>query len=124
MTSAIDVSDEAVERMLADSLEHAFDDINERAWVEAKVKADEMLAAIEAALPVAGDEISDEERDVIAQAVQKVREAGSDQNLQRLQRASFALDHATQNLANLVLRKAMIGKPGVHGSEDQKFRMN
>jgi len=45
MTSAIDVSDEAVERMLADSLEHAFEDMNERAWVEAKVKADEMLAA-------------------------------------------------------------------------------
>src|SRR5207302_2698885 len=45
--SAVDVSDEAVERMLADSLEHAFDDMNERAWVEAKVKADEMVAAIE-----------------------------------------------------------------------------
>src|SRR5437868_1651821 len=117
MTSAIDVSDEAVERMLADSLEHAFDDMNERAWVEAKVKADEMLAAIEAALPVAGDDISDKERDVIAQAVREVLEAASSQNLARLQRANSALDHATQNLADLVLRKAMMGKPEVQETD-------
>jgi len=108
MTSAIDVSDEAVERMLADSLEHAFEDMNERAWVEAKVKANEMLAAVEAALPVAGNEISDEERELIAQAMQEVRETAPSQNLQRLQRANSVLDHATQNLADLVLRKVMI----------------
>ena len=113
MTSAIDVSEEAVERMLADSLEHAFDDMSERAWVEAKVKTDEMVAAIEAALPVAGNEISDEEHALIAQAVREVLEAASSQNLARLQRANSALDHATQNLADLVLRKAMMGKPEV-----------
>jgi molecular chaperone DnaK len=113
MTSAIDVSDEAVERMLADSLEHAFEDMNERAWAEAKVKADEMLAAVEAALPVAGNEISDEERNLIAKAMQEVHEAASSQNLQRLQRANSALDQATENLANVVLRKAMMGKPEV-----------
>jgi len=113
MTSAIDVSDEVVERMLADSLEHAFEDMNERAWAEAKVKADEMLAAVEAALPVAGNEIGDEERNLIAQAMQEVHEAASSQNLQRLQRANSALDQATENLANVVLRKAMMGKPEV-----------
>jgi molecular chaperone DnaK len=108
MTSAIEVSDEAVERMLADSLEYAFDDMNARAWVEAKVKADEMLAAIEAALPVAGTEVGQEERERIAHAMREVREAASSQNLQQLQRANSALDHATQNLADLVLRKLMV----------------
>ncbi|PYJ42514.1 MAG: molecular chaperone DnaK [Verrucomicrobia bacterium] len=117
MTSAIDVSEEAVERMLADSLEHAFDDMSERAWVEAKVKTDEMVAAIEAALPVAGNEISDEEHALIAQAVREVLEAASSQNLARLQRANSALDHATQNLADLVLRKAMMGKPEVQETD-------
>ena len=112
MTSAIDVSDEAVERMLADSLEHAFEDMNERAWVEAKVKADEMLAAIDAALLVAGNEIGEEECDLITRAMREVREAASSRNLQQLQRANSVLDHATQNLAALVLRKA-IGSVGV-----------
>jgi molecular chaperone DnaK len=112
MTSAIDVSDEAVERMLADSLEHAFEDMNERAWVEAKVKADEMLAAIDAALLVTGNEIGEEECDLITRAMREVREAASSRNLQQLQRANSVLDHATQNLAALVLRKA-IGSVGV-----------
>jgi molecular chaperone DnaK len=103
--------------MLADSLEHAFDDMSERAWVEAKVKTDEMVAAIEAALPVAGNEISDEEHALIAQAVREVLEAASSQNLARLQRANSALDHATQNLADLVLRKAMMGKPEVQETD-------
>src|SRR5438477_2829243 len=108
MKSAVDVSDEAVEKMLGDSLEHAFQDMSERSWTEAKIKADEMLAAIEAALPVAGNELAEGERDLIAQAMREVREAASSQNLQRLQRANSALDHATQNLAELVLRKAML----------------
>ena len=44
INSAVDVSDEAVEAMIADSLDHAFEDMNERVWTEAKLKAEEMLA--------------------------------------------------------------------------------
>src|SRR4030095_7316693 len=36
INSAIDVSDEAVEAMLADSLDHAFEDMSERVWTESK----------------------------------------------------------------------------------------
>ena len=51
LTSAVDVSDEAVEAMLADSLEHAFEDMSERVWTETRLKSEEMLAAVEKALP-------------------------------------------------------------------------
>ena len=44
MTSAVDVSDEAVEAMIADSLEHAFEDMSERVWTETRLKSEEMLA--------------------------------------------------------------------------------
>ncbi len=44
--SAVDVSDEAVEAMIAESLDHAFDDMNERVWTEAKLKAEEMVRAV------------------------------------------------------------------------------
>src|SRR5207248_2284436 len=37
MKSAIEVTDEAVEAMLAESLEHAFEDVNERIWIETKL---------------------------------------------------------------------------------------
>ena len=44
--SAVEVSDEAVEKMLADSLEHAFEDMDERVFTEACLKADEMVPLI------------------------------------------------------------------------------
>ena len=49
INSAVDVSDEAVEAMISESLDHAFDDMSERVWTEAKLKAEEMLGAVEAA---------------------------------------------------------------------------
>ena len=55
MKSAVDVSDEAIEAMLADSLEHAFEDVNERVWVETKLKSEEMLSAVSRALELVGD---------------------------------------------------------------------
>ncbi|MEO6755175.1 MAG: Hsp70 family protein, partial [Chthoniobacteraceae bacterium] len=69
MTSAVDVSDEAVEKMLEDSLEHAFEDMNDRVFTEAKLKAAEMLPAVRIALTQAGGELSAEEGDAIAAGV-------------------------------------------------------
>ncbi len=57
LTSAVDVSDEAVEAMLADSLEHAFEDMSERVWTETRLKSEEMLAAVEKAFALAGDRL-------------------------------------------------------------------
>ena len=54
INSAVDVSDEAVEAMISESLEHAFDDMSERVWTEAKLKAEEMLGAVEAAFAQVG----------------------------------------------------------------------
>src|SRR5207302_7669440 len=45
--SAVDVTDEAVESMLAESLDHAFADVAERIWTETKLKSEELLAAVE-----------------------------------------------------------------------------
>jgi molecular chaperone DnaK len=107
MKSAIDVSDEVVEKMLADSLEHAFEDMSERAWTEAKMKAEEMLRAVESALRHAGENVSETERAQIESAEGEVRGAIKSKTLSRLQNANEALDKATQNLAAMVLRKAM-----------------
>ena len=63
LTSAVDVSDEAVEAMIGDSLEHAFEDMSERIWTETRLKAEEMLAAVEQAFPLAGDRLIVEERE-------------------------------------------------------------
>ena len=45
MKSAVDVDDSAVQKMVEESVEHAFDDLAARRWIEAKLKANETLAA-------------------------------------------------------------------------------
>ncbi|MEP7071007.1 MAG: Hsp70 family protein [Verrucomicrobiota bacterium] len=107
LKSAVDVSDEAVESMLADSLEHAFDDMSERAWTEAQLKAEEMLIAVATALRSVGLEMSEAERDRIGAAETGVRGALEERNLQRLLRANSDLDSATQQLAATMLEKAI-----------------
>jgi molecular chaperone DnaK len=112
MKSAIDVSDEAVEKMLADSLEHAFEDMSERAWTEAKLKAEEMLAAVATVLQKNDEKLSQSESAQIAAAQDEARAAIESRAVTRLQKANVALDEATQQLAAIVLSKAMARSSG------------
>src|SRR5207249_231968 len=43
--SAVDVDDAAVQQMVEESVEHAFEDMAARRWVEAKLKANELISA-------------------------------------------------------------------------------
>ncbi len=107
MSSAVDVSDEAVEKMLEDSLEHAFEDMNDRVFTEAKLKAEEMLPAVRIALEQAGGELTVEEREAIAARVAGVESAIAGGAAQPLKKAVAALDEATQRLAAILVEKAM-----------------
>ena len=103
----VDVSDEAVEKMLEDSLEHAFEDVNDRIFVEAKMKAGELLPAVRRALEQVGDQLDTAERAHIAQRVAEVEQAIAVGAAQPLKRANAALDEATQRLATLLIERAM-----------------
>ena len=50
MTSAVDVDDAEVQKMVEESVEHAFDDLRARQWIEAKVKAGTDLPATRKAM--------------------------------------------------------------------------
>ena len=120
MKSAVDVSDEAVEAMLAESLEHAFEDVNERIWTETKLKSEEMLTAVDSALSLIGNEISGPERDRISGLAKEVRAALDLRETARLKQASEALDASTQRLAAMVLEKAMANAGHVSSSSAVK----
>ncbi len=107
LKSAVDVSDEAVEAMLADSLDHAFEDVSERIWTETKLKSEEMLRAVDSALALAGDEIPIPEKETILQCATAVREALETQEVAPLKQANAALDDATQALAAIIVEKVM-----------------
>ena len=107
INSAVDVSDEAVEAMISESLEHAFEDMSERVWTETKLKAEEMLSAVDAAFGQMGAAIDSAEKETILRAGAQVREALTIHDVRKLQAANNALDEATQSLAAAIVEKAM-----------------
>jgi molecular chaperone DnaK len=107
INSAVDVSDEAVEAMIADSLEHAFDDMSERVFTETKLKAEEMLAAVSAAFAQIGEAIDRAEKERIERAAREVRETLATRDVRKLQDANRALDEATQDLAAALVERAI-----------------
>jgi molecular chaperone DnaK len=107
INSAVDVSDVAVEAMLAESLDHAFDDMSARVWTELELKANEMLAAVESAFRIVGEDIDQSEKETIALCVAEVRGALQSREGARLKLANEALDLATQTLAATMVQRAM-----------------
>ncbi len=107
INSAIDVSDEAVEAMIAESLDHAFDDMSERVWVEAKLKAEEMISALGQAFHSLGDEIDPKEKQEIEALASEVRAALASGESQRLNKATAALDKGTEPIAAMLVEHAM-----------------
>ena len=106
--SAIDVDDTSVERMVSESIDHAFDDMNERIWTEARMKSEELLPAVESALKLVGDKLPDDEIDSIREAAARVKTLlESDlSDATALKQANHTLDQATQTLAALLVEAA------------------
>jgi molecular chaperone DnaK len=107
LKSAVDVSDEAVEKMLSESLDHAFEDVSERIWTETRLKSEELLRAVDSAMVLAGDQISTVEKEIILRCAAAVRDGLQTREAKRLKEANDALDNATQTLAAMIVEKAM-----------------
>lgn len=110
MKSAVEVSDEAVEKMLSESLEHAFEDMNERAFAEACLKADEMLPAVETALERLGNEVTGEQRQEILILVAQIHEARAAHWLEKLRKTLSELDKVTEPLAAQLVEAILQGR--------------
>ena len=114
MKSAVDVADAAVTKMVEESVEHAFDDLAARRWVEAKLKADELLSATRKGLSSCAGELAPDYISRVETALKSVEVAlHMRQNetaigdIKQLQSACSALDEATKPLADLLMDKAM-----------------
>lgn len=114
MKSAVDVDDADVQRMVEESVEHAFEDLAARRWVESRLKATEVLKAAREGLAEAGDQIGTESRAALEAAVLQVEaslataaEEGQTGDTPRLKAALEALDAASLPLADLLMDRAM-----------------
>ena len=114
MKSAVDVDDAEVQKMVEESVEHFFDDVRAREWVEAKLKATQTIEATQSGLAECGAELGSGVREPIEAALAALTTAlssvdpktdtGDPKHLKAL---NTALDEATKPLADLLMDKAM-----------------
>ena len=113
MASAVEVDDAEVQQMIEESVEHAFDDIEERRWIEAKLRAEQTAAATRKGLESLGGELADDQRGAIESALAAVesllakRGRAETVTAAELKEANGNLDDATQPLAELMMDRVM-----------------
>ena len=106
-SSAVDVEDERVEKMVNESIEFAFDDMNQRIFAEAKLKSDELLPAVDNGLELVGNDLSSETTEDIRSKLEAVRKALEGDCSRSLKEANDALDKATEPMAVLIIEKTL-----------------
>jgi molecular chaperone DnaK len=114
MKSAVDVDDQAVQQMVEESVEHAFEDLAARRWIEAKLKANELISATRNGLADCAEELDADCKTLIESALKNLESTLATENAEtntgdtkQIQAASAALDEVTQPLADLLMDKAM-----------------
>jgi len=109
----VEVDDAEVQKMIEESVEHAFDDIEERRWIEAKLRAEQTTEAARKGLEALGGELPEEQRAGIEMALAEVKallaekEKGGTVTAASLKESNARLDSATQPLAELMMDHVM-----------------
>lgn len=103
--AAVNVQDEKVEAMVSESVEHAFEDMAQRVFTEARLKAEELLPAVDSVLEQGL--AREEERREIEEAAAEVRRCLKSGSANPLKAAVQRLDQATEALAARMVEQAM-----------------
>ena len=114
MKSAVDVDDTAVQKMVEESVEHAFEDMAARQWIETKLRAQETIVATRNGLAACAADLDAAYKLQVEQALLETETqlatedpASKVGDAKHLKAALAALDEATKPLADLMMDKAM-----------------
>jgi molecular chaperone DnaK len=128
MKSAVDVDDADVQKMVEESVEHAFDDLRARQWIEAKIRAGETIMATRKTMAEYASELEAEYKGQLDAALEEVEAALSTEeprtktgDPKKLKEATAKLDEVTKPLADHAMDKAMeamLRKRGLLPPED------
>ena len=116
MKSAVDVEDTEVQKMVEESVEHAFDDWRARQWIEAKLRATETVKATRSGLVECAPELDENYRKQVEAGVAAVESLLASEDPQtkvgdpmKLKAAAAVLDEITKPLAEIMMDKVMEG---------------
>ena len=93
------LDDETITQMLRDSMNNAKDDAAARARAEAKVEAESLIGAIQAALDLDADLLSEEELNKINQLMTKLASNLETESAENIRTAVHELSHETDDFA-------------------------
>ncbi len=110
ISSAVDVDDSDVQKMVEESVENAFSDLEYRQWVESKARAEQTLQASMTAIESFGTKMEPEDFESIQQSISDVKKILSQENpetqtgdTQELKQILNLLDQQTAPLADLMM---------------------
>ncbi|GAB4249781.1 MAG: molecular chaperone DnaK [Candidatus Methylacidiphilales bacterium] len=105
INTAVDVDSERVEAMVSQSVEHAFEDMAERRWVEAKLGAERAVAMTRKAIALLGTDVTTAEHTLVDQLLHHVDIALQSGDPRQLKEAIRALDEGTKPLAEKLMAR-------------------
>ena len=105
------LSKEEIEKMVRQAEQFATDDAKRKEEVESINKADTLAYSVEKSLKDYGDKVSQSERADIEAKLNDLRSAIKDKNLDRIKKATEALEQASHKLAEEVYKQSA-GKQG------------
>src|SRR5579883_2545282 len=112
------LTQEEVEQLVTESIEHAQEDFTARRLIEWRNKAEGDLRATEKSLAQAGDQLTPDQRELIASTSTSLRTAMAGSNLHDLQRSLDAFANATNPLATLVMNEVLRKRLGGTDSDN------
>ncbi|MCE7598868.1 Fe-S protein assembly chaperone HscA [Vibrio fluvialis] len=102
------LSDDEVANMLKDSMAHAKDDMQARALVEQRVEADRVIEGLISAMQADGDDLlTEEERQTLLQAIEKLIELRNGDNADAIEQGIKDTDKASQDFASRRMDKSI-----------------
>jgi molecular chaperone DnaK len=114
LKSAVDVNDADVQRMVEESVAHAFDDLRARQWIEAKLRAGETLTATRKTMAEYDAQLDPEYKQQLLDAMHQVESVLSHEDRRTrtgdpaaLKAATAALDEVTRPLAEHAMDQVM-----------------
>jgi molecular chaperone HscA len=112
------LTDEEIEQMLLDSIDHAEEDIQARQVREQRVDAERVLAEAERQLREHGDLLQEGEREAIDAGLARVRELMKGEDHLKLKEAVHTLDEASRPFIERVMNQAITQVVAGHSVEE------
>ena len=117
--SSSGISEEEIEKMVKDAETHADEDAQKDALIKARNEADQSIYTTEKTLKEHGDKISEEEKKLINERLEKLRSAISSDSAESINQAKEELMQASHKLAEEMYKQAASQQEQQAGPEAQ-----